>query len=126
LPASHFKAERRKLFFASGGGQALPQFEEAVYRTDSGGAHENSSSLSGELLQIRSFAGKTRRLFSVVVREIQAEGTFPELDDDFAKDHGECGSLVIQNAIPKRLRNEPHVAMIFGEIIVKFRKYLLP
>jgi trigger factor len=50
-------------------------------------------------------AGKTVD-FSVVVREIKQK-VLPELDDDFAKDHGECGSLAeLRTAIRARLENE--------------------
>jgi trigger factor len=44
--------------------------------------------------------------FSVVVREIKHK-VLPELDDDFAKDHGECGSLVeLKAAVRVRLEDE--------------------
>src|SRR4029453_5019086 len=44
--------------------------------------------------------------FSVVGREIKQK-ELPELDDDFAKDHGECGSLVeLRAALRTRLENE--------------------
>jgi trigger factor len=73
-----------------GAGQALPQFEQAV------------TGLKKDVPQIvqvsypedypnKEIAGKTVD-FSVVVREIKQK-VLPLLDDEFAKDHGECGSI---------------------------------
>jgi trigger factor len=87
-----------------GGGRALPQFEEAMVGLNQGGREqirvvypENypNSELSGKAVD-----------FSVVVREIK-EKKLPELDDDFAKDHGECASLEeLRMAICRRLEDE--------------------
>jgi trigger factor len=53
----------------------------------------------------REIAGKAVD-FLVIVREIKQK-VLPELDDDFAKDHGECGSLSeLKEAIRRRLEDE--------------------
>jgi trigger factor len=91
-------------FLEVGGGQALPQFEEAVIGLTQGVPTKIQVAYP-ENYSNNELAGKTVD-FSVVVREIKQK-VLPELDDDFAKDHGECGSLVeLKTAIRKRLENE--------------------
>jgi len=91
-------------FLQVGGGQALPQFEEAVIGLTQGVPTKIQVAYP-ENYSNNELAGKTVD-FSVVVREIKQK-VLPELDDDFAKDHGECGSLVeLKTAIRKRLENE--------------------
>ena len=87
-----------------GGGQALPQFEEAVVGLPQGESR-NIQVAYPENFPNSELAGKTVD-FSVVVREIKHK-VLPELDDDFAKDHGECGSLVeLKAAVRVRLEDE--------------------
>ena len=87
-----------------GGGRALPQFEEAVVGLPLGERRniqvvypENypNSEISGKLVE-----------FSVIVRDIKQK-VLPALDDDFAKDHGECSSLEeLRTALHARLEEE--------------------
>lgn len=91
-------------FLEVGGGQALPQFEEAVIGLTQGVPTKIQVAYP-ENYSNNELAGKTVD-FSVVVREIKQK-VLPELDDDFAKDHGECGSLEeLRTAIQTRLENE--------------------
>ena len=91
-------------FLEVGGGQALPQFEEAVIGLTQGVPTKIQVAYP-ENYSNNELAGKPVD-FSVVVREIKQK-VLPELDDDFAKDHGECGSLVeLKTAIRTRLENE--------------------
>jgi trigger factor len=87
-----------------GAGQALPQFEEGIAGLQVG---------VEKILQVpfppdysnREIAGKTVDFF-VVVREIKRK-VLPALDDEFAKDHGEYGSLdELKRAVRKRLEDE--------------------
>ncbi|HSE91520.1 MAG TPA: trigger factor [Candidatus Binatia bacterium] len=91
-------------FLEIGGGQALPQFEEAVIGLTQGVPTKIQVAYP-ENYSNNELACKTVD-FSVVVREIKQK-VLPELDDDFAKDHGECGSLAeLREAIRTRLENE--------------------
>jgi trigger factor len=91
-------------FLEVGGGQALPQFEEAVIGLTQGVPTKIQVAYP-ENYSNDELAGKTVD-FSVMVREIKQK-VLPELDDDFAKDHGECGSLVeLRAAIRSRLKDE--------------------
>jgi trigger factor len=91
-------------FLEVGGGQALPQFEDALIGLVQGEPAKIQVAYP-ENYSNRELAGKTVD-FSVVVREIKKK-VLPELDDDFAKDHGECGSLPeLRAAVLKRLENE--------------------
>lgn len=81
-----------------GGGNALPQFEEAVIglklnepRTAQVTYPENYPN--------REIAGKAVE-FSLIARDIKQK-VLPTLDDEFAKDHGECASL---DELKERLR----------------------
>ena len=87
-----------------GAGQALPQFEEAVIglRVDVPQTVQVSYPADYPNNEI---AGKTVD-FSLVVREIKQK-VLPLLDDEFAKDHGECGSLgELKERIHARLSDE--------------------
>lgn len=91
-------------FLEVGAGQALPQFEEAVIGLTQGMPAQIQVAYP-ENYSNKDLAGKTVE-FSVVVREIKQK-VLPEVDDDFAKDHGECGSLAeLRTAIQIRLENE--------------------
>lgn len=91
-------------FLEVGAGQALPQFEEAVIGLTQGMPAQIQVAYP-ENYSNKELAGKTVE-FSVVVREIKQK-VLPEVDDDFAKDHGECGSLAeLRTAIQIRLENE--------------------
>jgi len=87
-----------------GAGQALPQFDEALVGAKQG--EEKHINLKyPETYPNRELAGKDAE-FSVVVREIKRK-VIPPLDDEFAKDHGECGSLQeLKDMIRQRLGSE--------------------
>jgi trigger factor len=96
------KAEN--FFLEIGGGRALPQFEEAVVGLNQG-VTEKIQVVYPQNYPNRELAGKTVD-FSVVVRDIKQK-VLPQIDDDFAKDHGECASLEdLRAAIHTRLENE--------------------
>jgi trigger factor len=87
-----------------GAGQALPQFEEAVtgLKTNAPTTVEVKYPLNYPNKEI---AGKTVA-FSLVVREIKRK-VLPALDDEFAKDHGECPSLEeLKERVRTRLGDE--------------------
>jgi trigger factor len=87
-----------------GGQQVLPDFEDAIvgFRI---GERQGVRVNYPESYPNREIAGKTVD-FLVVVRDIKRK-VLPPLDDDFAKDHGECSSLdQLQAAIRTRLENE--------------------
>ena len=87
-----------------GAGNALPQFEEAVTGLK---VNERQSAQVNypETYPNKEIAGKAVD-FSLVVREIKQK-VLPVLDDEFAKDHGECSSLdELKNRIRERLTAE--------------------
>ena len=87
-----------------GSGQALPQFEEAVVGLKIGD-RQSVAVTYPETYPNKEIAGKTVD-FSLVAREIKQK-VLPTLDDEFAKDHGEHGSLEeLKAAIRKRLEEE--------------------
>ncbi len=87
-----------------GGRQALPDFEDAIVGLRIGERQAIRVSYP-EAYPNREIAGKTVD-FIVVVRDIKRK-VLPLLDDDFAKDHGECSSLrELRAAIRTRLENE--------------------
>jgi trigger factor len=87
-----------------GSGNALPQFEEAVTGLKVG-VPQTVQVGYPESYPNKDIAGKTVD-FSIVVREIKQK-VLPKLDDEFAKDHGEHGSLdELKAAIRKRLEEE--------------------
>ena len=87
-----------------GAGRALPQFEDAV--TGLKTAERQTVQVTyPEDYPNKDIAGKTVD-FSIVVREIKQK-VLPALDDEFAKDHGECGSLEeLKSRIRTRLEDE--------------------
>ena len=91
-------------FLEVGGGQALPQFEEGVIGLTQGAPAQIQVTYPDNYSN-KELAGNAVD-FSVVVREIKKK-VLPEIDDDFAKDHGECGSLAeLRTALKTRLENE--------------------
>jgi trigger factor len=87
-----------------GSGHALPQFEEAVVGLRTG-RQQTVHVDYPDSYPNKEIAGKTVD-FSIVVREIKQK-VLPALDDEFAKDHGEHGSLdALKAAIRKRLEEE--------------------
>ena len=87
-----------------GGGNAFPQFEEALIGLKKNGEHTISVAYPEDYFN-RELAGKAA-VFSVTVREIKRK-ILPPLDDEFAKDHGECASLEeLKQKIRVRLENE--------------------
>jgi len=87
-----------------GGGQTLPQFEDAI----AGLKVEEQQTISvtyPENYSNRELAGKAVD-FSVTVHDIKGK-VLPTLDDEFAKDHGQCASLQeLKATIRTRLENE--------------------
>ncbi|MGE5218297.1 MAG: trigger factor [Chloroflexota bacterium] len=81
-----------------GAGHALAQFEEAVVGLKIG-ERQNVRVDYPENYPNKEIAGKTVE-FSLIVREIKQK-VLPPLDDEFAKDHGECASL---NELKERIR----------------------
>jgi trigger factor len=87
-----------------GGGRALPQFESAVVGLKVG-ARETIQLTYPEDYPNREIAGKAVE-FSLIVHEIKQK-VLPTMDDEFAKDHGECASLGdLKASIRTRLGNE--------------------
>ena len=87
-----------------GAGNALPQFEEAVTGLK---VNERQTAQVNypDTYPNKEIAGKAVD-FSLVVREIKQK-VLPVLDDEFAKDHGECSSLdELKNRIRERLTAE--------------------
>jgi trigger factor len=87
-----------------GGGQALPQFEDSLI----GGTRGEQKSIQVNYPQEygnRELAGRSAE-FTVVIREIKRK-VLPALDDEFAKDHGECSSLKeLESVLRGRLQAE--------------------
>ena len=87
-----------------GAGQALPQFDDAVTGLQLG-APRNVQVRYPENYPNKEIAGKVVD-FSLVAREIKQK-VVPALDDEFAKDHGECASLdELRDRIRARLMGE--------------------
>lgn len=87
-----------------GGGRALPQFEEALIGLQKDREHTISFAYP-ENYSDRELAGK-KADFRVVVREIKRK-VLPPLDDEFAKDYGECASLEeLREKVRARLESE--------------------
>jgi trigger factor len=87
-----------------GAGQALPQFEEAVVGLRLG-ERQTVAVNYPENYPNKEIAGKAVDL-SIVAREIKQK-VLPVLDDEFAKDHGECASLdELKTRIRERLEHE--------------------
>jgi trigger factor len=87
-----------------GAGRALPQFEDAVVGLKT--AERQTVQVNyPEDYPNKDIAGKPVD-FSIVVREIKQK-VLPALDDEFAKDHGECASLdELRSRIRTRLESE--------------------
>lgn len=91
-----------------GGGNALPEFENGLVGLKKNREHTMNVAYPEDYSN-RELAGKVV-VFSVTVREIKKK-TLPLLDDEFAKDHGECASL--DELKPKlRLRLESEIKEI--------------
>lgn len=87
-----------------GRGSTLPQFEEALIGLKKNGEHTINVAYPGDYSN-RELAGKVV-VFSVTVREIKRK-VLPPLDDEFAKDHGECVTLdELKQKIRSRLESE--------------------
>ncbi len=87
-----------------GGQQALPEFENAIVGLKVGQRQAVQVNYPPSYPN-REIAGKTVD-FRVVVQDIKRK-VLPPLDDDFAKDHGECASLEqLRGAIRTRLERE--------------------
>ncbi|MEK7782622.1 MAG: trigger factor, partial [Candidatus Binatota bacterium] len=99
-------AKAENYYLEVGRGNALPQFEEAIVGLKKNGEHTISVAYPEDYFN-RELAGKVAA-FSVTVREIKRK-ILPPLDDDFAKDHGECASL---EELKQKLR-----ARLEGEVI---------
>lgn len=91
-------------FLEVGSGRALPQFEDAVVGLKVG-EPQNVPVNYPENYPNKDIAGKTVD-FSLVVREVKQK-ILPALDDEFAKDYGECGSLEeLKAKVRTRLEDE--------------------
>ena len=87
-----------------GAGQALAQFDEAVVGVKLG-ERKTVSVNYPEDFPNKEIAGRVVE-FSLVAHEIKRK-VLPALDDDFAKDHGECGSLEeLKSRLRQRLEEE--------------------
>lgn len=97
-------AKGENYYLEVGRGNALPQFEEALVGLKKNGEHTISVTYPEDYFN-RELAGKAA-VFSVTVREIKRK-ILPPLDDDFAKDHGECASLEeLKQKLRARLESE--------------------
>jgi trigger factor len=87
-----------------GSGHALPQFEDAVAGLTLGERHAVAVPYPEDYPN-KEISGK-KVDFSIVVREIKQK-ILPALDDEFAKDHGECATLdELKSRIRGRLEDE--------------------
>jgi trigger factor len=94
-----------------GGGQALPQFENSVVGLKVG-ERQTVQVTYPENYSNRELDGKVVD-FSLVVHDIKGK-VLPAVDDEFAKDHGQCGSLEELKATI-RTRLEDELKQIQGE-----------
>ena len=87
-----------------GGGQTLPEFDNAAVGARLGETKSTRVRFPDDY-QNRDLAGKTAD-FTLVAREIKQK-VVPSLDDEFAKEHGECGSLEeLKTKVRERLAQE--------------------
>jgi len=87
-----------------GSGQALPQFENALVGLKVG-EPDNIQVVYPENYPNKEVAGKLVD-FNVCVRDLKQK-VLPALDDEFAKDHGECASLEeLKSKLRTRLEQE--------------------
>lgn len=101
-PLPGAKAENYSLDLGSG--DALPQFEQAIIGLKKNGQHTIRVAYPEDHFD-RDLAGKVVE-FSVTVRGIKKK-ILPPLDDEFAKDHGECASLdELRSKIRTRVEGE--------------------
>jgi trigger factor len=91
-----------------GGGQTLPEFDQAAAGARRGEAKSVQVRFPDDYPN-RDLAGKTAD-FTIMVREIKQK-VLPPMDDEFAKEHGECGSL---DELKSRVR---------GRLEQEFKKY---
>ncbi len=97
-------AKGENYYLEVGRGNTLPQFEEALVGLKKNGEHTISVTYPEDYFN-RELAGKVV-VFTVTVREIKRK-ILPPLDDDFAKDHGECASLEeLRQKLRARLEGE--------------------
>jgi trigger factor len=86
------------------GGRALPQFEEALVGLKTGIDHSITLTFPNEAPN-KQLAGK-EAVFSIHVKEIKTK-VVPPLDDEFAKDYGECDSVKeLREKVRGRLESE--------------------
>lgn len=96
--------QRKEYPLEIGSGKVLPQFEAAIVGLKRGIEHTISVTYPEDYFN-RELAGK-RVVFLVTVQSIKKK-VLPPLDDDFAKDHGECASLVeLKEKLRGRLEKE--------------------
>ena len=87
-----------------GAGEAVPEFEQGLVGMERGVAGTIAVRLSADLEDER-LAGKTAD-FEVTVRDIRSKVLAP-LDDDFARDYGECDSLEeLRDKVRSQFRGE--------------------
>lgn len=87
-----------------GGGKVLPAFEDGIVGLKKDEEHTMSVPYPEDYPR-RELAGKVAD-FRVVVREIKKK-VLPSLDDEFAKDHGECATLAdLREKVRGRLQDE--------------------
>jgi len=87
-----------------GGGQTLPEFDKAAVGARRGEAKSVQVRFPDDYPN-RDLSGKTAD-FTITVQEIKQK-VLPPLDDEFAKEHGECGSLDdLKNRVRGRLEEE--------------------
>jgi trigger factor len=87
-----------------GSGEALPQFEQALLGLKKNGEQTINIAYPEDHAD-HELAGKIVE-FSIAVREIRKK-ILPPLDDEFAKDHGECATLEeLRGKIRSRLATE--------------------
>jgi trigger factor len=87
-----------------GGGQTLPEFDKAAVGARRGEAKSVQVRFPDDYPN-RDLSGKTAD-FTITVQEIKQK-ILPPLDDEFAKEHGESGSLdELKNRVRGRLKEE--------------------
>ena len=88
-----------------GGGNALPQFEEALVGLKKESEHTMSVPYPADYFN-KELAGKVV-LFSVTVRDVKKK-ILPPLDDEFAKDRGDCATL---EELKQKIRSQLEVEL---------------
>lgn len=96
--------KRQNTHLEVGRDQTLPQFQEALVGLKKGIEHTISVMYPADFFN-RELAGKAAA-FRVLIREIKKK-ILPALDDEFAKDYGECATLgELGERIRSRLESE--------------------